>query len=204
MELLLGQSTPSMPEYLKRATQVTISHSSQSFSIIDGKFSTIKLRPSVITHHMAEDYRLDVSLFERLIVHSGFPYQQLLKQHRMRPEVSRLIVPSIYAHLENHSSVYNRPHVPGVARDVFFYHHTYPEHKKGTIYLNPQEAAMALGLALYLCQNQGLPAESLTILTTYTAQKEYLISSIRTHPKWQPLSNIRVTVVDNFQVILFH
>jgi hypothetical protein len=36
----------------------------------------------------------------------------------MRAEVARLIVPAIYAQLENHSSVYDHPHVQGMLHDV--------------------------------------------------------------------------------------
>jgi len=152
----------------------------------------------VNAHHLAQDYQLDVSLFERLIC-GGMQPMRLGVQHRMRAEVARLIAPSIYAHLENHSSVYDHPHVPGVGRDVFFYHHMHPEKEDGTSYFNPHEASMALGLALYLCRDQGLPAHSITILATYASQM-HLISNIRKQSKWQPLRNTRIAVVDNFQV----
>lgn len=122
-------------------------------------------------------------------------------QHRMRAEVARLIVPSIYSHLENHSSVYSHPHVPGVGRDVFFYHHTNREKEEGTSYTNGHEASMALGLALYLCREQGIDASRITILATYTAQLHRL-SGMRKDRKWDQLRQLRITVVDNFQVFI--
>ena len=157
-----------------------------------------QLRPTVNAHHLAVDYQLDVSLFERLIV-GGMQAMRLGVQHRMRPEVARLIVPAIYPNLENHLSVYSHPHVPGIGRDVYFYHHTHPEKQDATSYLNPHEASMALGLALYLCREQNIPAWKITILATYAAQL-HLLNSLRKQIRFQPLQNVRITVVDNFQV----
>lgn len=158
-----------------------------------------QLRPSVNAHHLAVDYQLDVSLFERLIT-GGMQAMRLGVQHRMRPEVARLIVPSIYPNLDNHITVYAHPHVPGVGRDVFFYHHTQPEREEGTSYYNAHEASMALGLAQYLCREQGVPANKITILATYTAQLHQL-RNMRSQLKCQALQRIRITVVDNFQVL---
>ncbi len=76
-----------------------------------------QLRPSVNVHQLATKYHLDVSLFERLIM-GGMKAVRLGVQHRMRAEVARLIVPAVYAQLENHSSVYGHPHVPGMLHDV--------------------------------------------------------------------------------------
>jgi hypothetical protein len=71
----------------------------------------------VNVHQLATKYHLDVSLFERLIM-GGMKAVRLGVQHRMRAEVARLIVPAIYAQLENHSSVYDHPHVQGMLHDV--------------------------------------------------------------------------------------
>ena len=76
-----------------------------------------QLRPSVNVHHLATKYQLDVSLFERLIL-GGMKSVRLGVQHRMRPEVARLIVPTIYSQLENHRSVYGHPRIRGMQRDV--------------------------------------------------------------------------------------
>lgn len=76
-----------------------------------------QLRPSVNVHELAKKYQLDVSLFERLVLGGIKPFK-LGVQHRMRAEVARLIVPAIYPHLENHSSIYNHPNVPGIQHNV--------------------------------------------------------------------------------------
>lgn len=120
-------------------------------------------------------------------------------QHRMRAEVARLIVPAIYHELENHSSVYDHPHVPGMQRDVFFLSHTHLETEEGDSYSNSYEAAMALQLAAYLCREQGMKPERITILATYTAQMHLLIDTRKKSFKMKALENVRITVVDNFQ-----
>ncbi len=48
-------------------------------------------------------------------------------QHRMRPEICELLVPTIYETLENHESVLKYPTVDGVAKSLFFVSHTEPE-----------------------------------------------------------------------------
>jgi hypothetical protein len=48
-------------------------------------------------------------------------------QHRMRPEVAELIVPSIYPELMNHSSVLEYETIRGMLKSVFFITHNHPE-----------------------------------------------------------------------------
>ena len=85
-----------------------------------------QLRPSPTVHRLAVEYNLDVSLFERMI-NNGVPYERLRTQHRMRPEISRLLKPHIYEDLEDHESVFNYRNVLGVQKNVFFVTHTYHE-----------------------------------------------------------------------------
>ena len=93
---------------------------------------------------------MDVSLFERLIM-NGVPSVMLAVQHRMRPEVCRLIVPSVYRNLTNHASVMNYPAVPSMERNVFFLDHQHPEAQElgGSSYFNSHEAEMALKLVSF-------------------------------------------------------
>jgi len=58
----------------------------------------MQLKPAVFTSQMADLYRLDVSLFERLLIRGVRP-EMLNVQHRMRPAMARLISPSIYPDL---------------------------------------------------------------------------------------------------------
>lgn len=45
-------------------------------------------------------------------------------QHRMRPEISKLITPLIYPNLEDHESVRKYKPVKGMSKSVFFLEHT--------------------------------------------------------------------------------
>jgi superfamily I DNA and/or RNA helicase len=148
---------------------------------------------------LAKDYHLDVSLFERLIK-NGVEPSVLGVQHRMRPDVARLIVPSIYPHLENHQSVTRYWDVPGMAENVFFLSHL--EREKGDqsdqesrSHLNPYEADMALALARHLLM-QGLESSQITILTTYSGQLLHFKKLRKSHAI---LQGVRISIVDNFQ-----
>ena len=56
-----------------------------------------QLRPSLNVHRLAENFNLDISMFERLI-NNDFENVMLLSQRRMRPEISE-IVRCIYPNL---------------------------------------------------------------------------------------------------------
>jgi len=116
-----------------------------------------QLRPKVNTHALVRRHNLDMSLFERLINRGrGVPHQVLLHQHRMRPEIARLLCPLIYPVLHNHPVVEGRPHVKGVAYDVFLLDHGEPERTSGIdtkSKYNPHEVELCCGLVRYLLLN---------------------------------------------------
>ena len=135
-------------------------------------------------------------------------------QHRMRPEIARLITPTIYTDLKNADTVHGRPNIPGLLHDVFdsyniscskciqffnqvfFLHHEHAQERDGLSYFNQHEVEMALGLAAYLVR-QGVAEEKITILTTYSSQM-YKLQDARRR-RFNTLRNVRITVVDNFQ-----
>ena len=82
-----------------------------------------QLRPNPTVYELAKNYNLDVSLFERM-VKNGMPFQRLRLQHRMRPEISKMLE-HIYINpkLENHETVLDFPNIKGVARNMFFVDH---------------------------------------------------------------------------------
>jgi len=85
-----------------------------------------QLRPSPAVYRLARDFNFDISLFERMVknrIHCAV----LKVQHRMRPEVAELIVPSIYPELVNHSSVLQYETIRGMLKSVFFITHNHPE-----------------------------------------------------------------------------
>lgn len=158
-----------------------------------------QLRPSTAVFHLARKYHLDISLFERMIL-NGMEPCVLEVQHRMRPEVASLIVPSIYPHLLNHESVENYGHVPGMLKDVFFLDHTELEQgdvsdQESRSHMNKYEAVMTLALARYLLL-QGIEKDKITILTTYAGQLLHLMKLRR---EQSALQGVRIAVVDNFQ-----
>lgn len=48
-------------------------------------------------------------------------------QHRMRPEISQQLVPTIYPTLRDHVSVTEREHIKGMDKNVFFMTHNHFE-----------------------------------------------------------------------------
>ena len=82
-----------------------------------------QLRPNPTVFELAKNYKLDVSLFERM-VKNGMPFERLRLQHRMRPEISK-IMDHIYVNpkLENHKSVQNFENIKGVSCNIFFVDH---------------------------------------------------------------------------------
>ena len=115
----------------------------------------------------------------------------------MRPEIARLIVPSIYPTLENHASVLEYPGVRGMASNIFFLTHTEEEigDHEGKSHLNPYEAELSLALARHLIM-QGYSPKQITILTTYSGQLLHFFKIRRNHSAVQ---SVRISVVDNFQ-----
>lgn len=63
-----------------------------------------QLKPNPTVYDLARKYNLETSLFERMN-NNGVPYYQLKLQHRMRPEISSLLVPHIYENLQDHPCV---------------------------------------------------------------------------------------------------
>lgn len=84
------------------------------------------MRPSPAVYRLARDFNFDISLFERML--KNRMHCEVLKvQHRMRPEVAELIVPSIYPDLMNHSTVLQYETIRGMLKSVFFITHSHPE-----------------------------------------------------------------------------
>lgn len=81
-----------------------------------------QLKPSAAVYELSKNYNIDVSLFERMI-NNNMDCPVLKVQHRMGPEISCLITPSIYLDLFNDKSVYEYEPIKGVKRNVFFLKH---------------------------------------------------------------------------------
>lgn len=154
-----------------------------------------QLRPKPNTYVLGKDFKLDVSLFERLVTNK-FPHVTLHTQHRMRPEIAQLVCPHIYQTLINHDSVLHYDKVRGVSSNLFFIQHTFQEKENENLssHSNPHEADFLVALCKYLLQ-QGYKPSQITILVTYTGQ---LLSIRKLMPK-EKFNGVRVSTVDNFQ-----
>eukprot|EP00057_Strongylocentrotus_purpuratus_P011176 XP_011665650.1 PREDICTED: NFX1-type zinc finger-containing protein 1 [Strongylocentrotus purpuratus] len=130
-----------------------------------------QLRPSPTVFKLATQYNLDISLFERMI-NNEVPYQQLVLQHRMRPEISRLMrMERLYPYLQDDVSVKKFDDIHGVTKNIFFLHHEMEEDSVDEMksHSNIHEAKFLVGLCRYFLQQGYLP-EQITILTTYSGQ----------------------------------
>lgn len=154
-----------------------------------------QLRPNPTVYKLAKQFHLDISLFERM-VKNEIHCDQLTIQHRMRPEIVKLIVPHIYKQLLNHESVLRYDNVKGIQGSVFFVNHTHEESSVDDTRSrsNLHEAQFIACLAKYLLQ-QGYQQHQITVLTTYTGQM-FLLRKMM--PK-EAFGCMRITPVDNYQ-----
>ena len=153
-----------------------------------------QLRPKPNEFDLAVKYKLDISLFERL-VRNNFPHATLQNQHRMRPEIAELVRPHIYETLHNHESVQNYPSVKGISSDIFLICHNEPEQPSNDLsHSNRHEARYLIALCRYLLQHDYQPSQ-ITILVTYTGQ---LLLMKNEMPKSE-FEGVRITTVDNYQ-----
>ncbi|KAK3589664.1 hypothetical protein CHS0354_015168 [Potamilus streckersoni] len=153
-----------------------------------------QLRPNPTTYTLAKDYKLDISLFERM-VNNGIQCDCLEEQHRMRPEISMLLL-HIYRNLRDHVSVADYEHIKGVGSDIFFIDHNQEELDDADqkSHLNEHEARYVAALCKYLLR-QGYSPNQITVLTTYSGQ---LFCLRKMMPK-SDFDGVKVTVVDNYQ-----
>ena len=163
--------------------------------ILIGDHKQLRPNPTVCT--LAREYHLDVSLFERM-VNSGMDCYQLNTQHRMRPEIARLMR-FIYEDLQDHESVHEYDDVSGVAKNIYFIDHRFPEDEseindKLKSHSNKHEAEYIAALCEYFIL-QGYSPHQITVLTMYTGQ---VLTLKKTMPKAK-FEGVRVTAVDNFQ-----
>ena len=156
-----------------------------------------QLRPTPAVYELAKKYKLDVSLFERM-VNVGIPCGRLSVQHRMRPEIAALMK-HIYKDLENHESVENYEDIKGMKKNMFFVNHSHLENHndESHSHTNKHEGKFLVALCHYLLQ-QGYRAEQITLLTTYTGQM-FAIRDWLNEENDEELKSVRLTTVDNFQ-----
>lgn len=96
-----------------------------------------QLRPHIAVYDLSveskrgQQYRLDVSMFERLVSTTngggGAPWWTLTQQHWMRPEISQFVRTLFYPRLRDAEETKTYSSIKGVDKNVFFVSHTYPE-----------------------------------------------------------------------------
>ena len=167
-----------------------------------------QLRPKINDHRLSvesgEGYDLNRSLFERLIV-KGYPHETLLKQHRMRPEISSLVRSLTYPDLQDAPSTQGRPDLRGFQDNIIFFNHNHEEEGAqlkfrredfgaDTSKRNEFEADMVVQCLRYLAK-QGYGTERVVILTAYLAQVSLLKDKLsKTH---DPILND----LDSFELV---
>ena len=156
-----------------------------------------QLRPNPAVYELAKKYKLDVSLFERM-VNVGIQCERLSVQHRMRPEIAALMK-HIYQGLENHESVEKYEDIKGMKKNMFFIDHSQLEKScdQTHSHVNEHEARYLVALCRYLLQ-QGYRANQITLLTTYMGQMFAIRDCLREEED-QAVRSVRLTTVDNFQ-----
>ena len=152
-----------------------------------------QLEPKPAVFELAQKYNLSLSFFERMI-RNGVPYHCLLKQHRMRPEISNM-VKEIYPGLHDAETVMEYENIGGVSKNIYFLSHEFKERydEEGRSYENKFEAEFTVGLCRYLIY-QGYAPSQITVLTPYSGQLRCL-----TNCKDEKTKNVRFCIVDNYQ-----
>ncbi|XP_065333833.1 NFX1-type zinc finger-containing protein 1-like [Cloeon dipterum] len=158
-------------------------------------------------------YKLHVSFFERVLVKRS-NQKQLQVQHRMAPEMTKLISPLIYPEMEHDASVLDLPPLKILTKRVSFVDHQIeeddlPEFDESSQALtnhwsgsnrNEKEALFVVDLCKYLV-SQGIPPEDITILTIYSAQTYMIFQLLKKDllPEFESFRAIETATVDNYQ-----
>jgi len=146
-----------------------------------------QLRPKVnnykLTVEKGDGFDLNRSMFERMVL-TGYPHTTLLTQHRMCPEISRLVRHLTYPDLLDAGKTQNRPELRGFQNKVIFVNHEQPELDLNSVSerrdpttkgskQNPFEVEMVLKCIRYLAQ-QGYGTDQVVVLTPYLGQLHLL------------------------------
>ncbi|KAL8853505.1 MAG: hypothetical protein Q9221_001664 [Calogaya cf. arnoldii] len=146
----------------------------------------LQLRPQVNQPSLSLEttygtkYRLDESLFERMVmpgVSGGqqLPASKLDLQRRMHPDVAQLLRATLYPYLKDHPSTSHLP-VAGMAHRTFWLDHQEPEDAPNPLvpsmksYSNAFECAMICELVRYLLNTNDFGSGEIAILVPYSQQ----------------------------------
>ncbi|CAG8640251.1 1615_t:CDS:10 [Funneliformis mosseae] len=151
-----------------------------------------QLRPHVATYNLScessngKKYRLDESLFERLVKGNKatrLEQSQLLTQRRMRGEISNLIRSTIYPKLiDGENTTY--PNVRGAQHNVYFINHRHSEDKTKSEFAiqshsNQHEVNMIIEMVRYFVRNGYTKEDDIAVLTPYLGQMMKLRDALK-------------------------
>ncbi|CAF0906280.1 unnamed protein product [Brachionus calyciflorus] len=155
----------------------------------------VQLRPNPAVYSLATQYKLDVSLFERLI-NNDTKRVMLNNQHRMRPEISTLMKHFYGDTIKNDKSVFTYPNIRGLTKNIYFIGHSEMEKRlsDNTTKINYFEAQYLAKLCSYLVK-QDYDQSKITVLTMYLGQ----MMEIRKLLRSTGLNGVKVSTVDNYQ-----
>ncbi|XP_030749161.1 NFX1-type zinc finger-containing protein 1-like [Sitophilus oryzae] len=158
----------------------------------------LQLKPGAADFKIETKYKLGVSLFERM-VNNNIQCYTLNVQHRMKPEISSLIKPSIYEDLQDHESTLQRDPILGVEKCLYFIDHNKPESEcQDQSKKNTHESTFLIALARHLILN-GYKPEQITILAAYLGQMFDMLHEKRKPHNAMFLKDVRIAVLDNYQ-----
>ena len=156
-----------------------------------------QLQPKPTYYELEEKYNFHISLFERL-AKNGMPVTTLDVQHRMRPEIARIVGNHIYDELKDHPTVEEYDCIKGVGKNLFFIDHDKLENGSLTgdsrSHSNTFEANYVVSLTRYFLKQGYIPSQ-ITILTMYRGQ----LIEIKQKMGRKEFGGVRVAAVDDFQ-----
>jgi hypothetical protein len=175
-------------EVLESHVLVSLSKATKQLVLIGDH---LQLRPKVnnfaLTVDKKDGFDLDCSLFERLVT-SGYPLSTLVKQHRMRPEISTYPRQLMYPDLQDDEKTLSRDHIRGLSSDMVFFNHDQLEDDdskndaaddgRKASRQNRFEAEIVLKTVKYLAQ-QGYGTDDLVVLTPYLGQLRLLMDRLK-------------------------
>ena len=158
----------------------------------------VQLRPNPTVYTLATKYKLDVSLFERLL-NNKIKKVMLTCQHRMRPEISMLMRHFYDIPIQDDISVQDPikyASINGLKNNIFFLSHKYPENGQvdSQSKINMFEVHFISNLCSYIVK-QGYEQSNITVLSMYLGQMMQLRSLLRR----MNLPQVKISTVDNYQ-----
>ncbi|KAG8833026.1 hypothetical protein FRC17_000149 [Serendipita sp. 399] len=149
----------------------------------------LQLRPTINNYSLSMDhslggkiYKFDQSTMERL-ANAGMGMSMLSVQRRMRPEIASVARTTLYPTLEDNELVTKYPAVRGLARNIFFFHHTHAEggaDEESVSKYNAFEITMIKALVHHLLrQGTYTKSGSIVVLCMYLGQLAKLRDELR-------------------------